>query len=282
MGHKSQLFFFLALASAAIALAPSLALASQQQTDAEAQARVFLNNGIQAYKNAHFDEAIEDFKHAKQLDPSLTNASLFLATAYASQFIPGAPAEDNLEKARLAFEEYKNVLDKDPANLTAIDGAGGILYNMAGHPFDPEKMKESKTYHQRHIEIRPNDPEPYYWIGVIDWAMAYKAEQAIREELSKSIPNPPAPADPLPEMARQDFESKSGKDVDEGMEQLKKAISLKPDYDDAMAYLNLLYRLKADMESSPDARKFDIKTAEDLVDQVKSLKEKRMGIQTPQ
>ncbi len=36
------------------------------------------------------------------------------------------------------------------------------------------------------------------------------------------------------------------------MTALKKAIELKPDYDDAMAYLNLLYRQKADLESSSD------------------------------
>ena len=55
------------------------------------RARDKLNKGVNAYKNAQFDEAIEDFKAAEQYDPTLTNAQLYLATAYASQYIPGRP-----------------------------------------------------------------------------------------------------------------------------------------------------------------------------------------------
>jgi hypothetical protein len=43
-----------------------------------------------------------------------------------------------------------------------------------------------------------------------------------------------------------------------------------------MAYLNLLYRQKADMERNPISRDDDLKTAEELVDQIKSIKEKKM------
>ena len=43
-----------------------------------------------------------------------------------------------------------------------------------------------------------------------------------------------------------------------------------------MAYLNLLYRQKADMESAADARDADLKNADDLVDKVKAIKQKKM------
>ena len=36
--------------------------------------------------------------------------------------------------------------------------------------------------------------------------------------------------------------------VQDGIDNLNKAIALRPDYDDAMAYLNLLYRRKADLQ----------------------------------
>lgn len=282
MNDKSCQSLVCAFALLAIALGPSPALASPQQSDDQAQARVFLDKGVQAYKNAQFDEAIADFKQAEQLDPSLTSAPLYLATAYASQYIPGAASKENIEFARLAVAEYKGVLDKDPANLSAIDGIAGVLYNMGTTPFDLEKMEESKSYHQRHIEIRPNDPEPYYWIGVIDWAITNKTEGAIREDLAKLNPNSHGPADPLPEVARQDFQSKCGETVEEGIAQVKKAISLKSDYDDAMAFLNFLYRQKAKMESQPEAREADIKIADDLIDQIRELKDKRMREIRPQ
>ena len=60
------------------------------------RARDKLNKGVEAYKNGQFDAAIEDFKDAKEFDPTLTNAQLYLATAYASQYIPGAPSPENI------------------------------------------------------------------------------------------------------------------------------------------------------------------------------------------
>ncbi len=72
------------------------------------------------------------------------------------------------------------------------------------------------------------------------------------------------------------FGAKYGQTIDEGITDLQKAIQLKPDYDDAMAYLNLLYRQKADMETSADARDADLKNADDLVDKVKAIKQKKM------
>jgi hypothetical protein len=54
---------------------------------------------------------------------------------------------------------------------------------------------------------------------------------------------------------------------------LNKAIQLRPDYDDAMAYLNLMYREKADVECDDlAARQEDLKTADHWVDQTLSTK----------
>ena len=38
--------------------------------------------------------------------------------------------------------------------------------------------------------------------------------------------------------------------IDEGIKNLDKALQIDPEYDDAMAYENLLYRQKADLEDS--------------------------------
>ena len=59
------------------------------------------------------------------------------------------------------------------------------------------------------------------------------------------------------------------------------AIQIKSDYDDAMAYLNLLYRQKADMETDAKVRDEDVKTADDLVDKVKAIKQKKMEAPQP-
>jgi len=260
----------------ASAFAALLILAAGLSGCSKLKARDLLNKGVAAYKNAQYDTAIEDFKQAKDLDPGLMNARLYLATAYASQYIPGAPSEQNVRLGTQAVNEFKEVLQLDPNNLSAIDGIGSILFQMAGTPYDPKKFEESKSYHQKHIELKPNDPEPYYWIGVIDWTLAFRGNGELRaaynrEHVNKQVRDD----DPLPPAVRAEYVAKYGALVDEGIAYLQKAIQLRPDYDDAMAYLNLLYRRKADMVESADERANLKKQADELIDKVKEIKQKR-------
>jgi len=242
------------------------------------RARDKLNKGVHAFTAGQYDAAIEDFKEAKQYDPGLLNARLYLATAYANQYIPGAPSDENIRNGQQAIQEFQDVLSQDPKNLPAIDGIGSILYNMAGGPpFDPKKMEESKTYHQRHIQIKPEDPESYYWIGVIDWSLAYRGNKDMRSDYNNNSRNKTIKdTDPMPPVLSKKFADKYGSIVEEGMTDLKRAIDLRPDYDDAMAYLNLLYRQKADTETTAEARDADDKAADDLVEKVKAIKQKKM------
>jgi tetratricopeptide (TPR) repeat protein len=240
------------------------------------KARDLLNKGVASFKNGQYDTAIEDFKEARDLDPDLLNARLYLATAYASQYIPGAPSEENVRHGNEAITEFKNVLEKAPDNLSAIDGIGSILFQMGGQPFDAKKFEESKTYHQKHIQIKPQDPEPYYWIGVINWTMAFRANAEMRAAYNReNLRKPVKDTDPLPATVRADYAQKYGASVDEGIQDLQTAIKLRPDYDDAMAYLNLLYRRKADMVESADERASLQKQADELIDKVKEIKQKR-------
>ena len=258
------------------ALAALLVVAVAASGCNKLKARDLLNKGVTAFKNGQSDAAIEDFKQAKEADPELLNARLYLATAYASLYIPGAPSQENMARGNQAVAEFKEVLEKDPNNISAIDGIGSILFQMGGQPFDPKKFEESKTYHQKHIQLKPDDPEPYYWIGVIDWTLAFRGNGEMRMDYNKNnIRKQVKDTDPLPGAIRTEYASKYGQLIDEGITDLQKAISIKPDYDDAMAYLNLLYRRKADMVESKEEREALLKQADDLVDKVKEIKQKR-------
>ncbi len=199
------------------------------------QARDRLNKGVAEFKNAQYDKAIEYFKEAKDLDPALMNARLYLATAYATQYIPGAPSDQNVRLGTQAVTEFKDVLSIDEKN-----------------------------------------PEPYYWIGVIDWTLAFRANGELRAAYNRDHVNKQVrDDDPLPPAVRAEYASKYGALVEEGITNLQKSIQVKPDYDDAMAYLNLLYRRKADMVESADERASLKKQADDLVDKVKEIKQRR-------
>ena len=253
------------------------------QTPEQTEARDALNQGVQAFKNGQYDEAARLFEHATQLDPRLVNARLYLATTYASQYIPGAPSEENRQRGERAIAEYKAVLQMDAQNLSAIDGIGSLLFQMAGTPpVHLDGFRESKTYHQKHIEIRPEDPEPYYWVGVIDWTVAYRDNGELRLNYNRGRKRALSDIDPLPGELREQYVREDGETIEQGIASLQKAIALRSDYDDAMAYLNLLYRRKADTVATASERKAFTDMADQLVDQIVAIKRARAKAQPQQ
>src|SRR4029077_5414504 len=94
--------------------AVALALFSSMGCD-KLKARDQLNKGVKAYKDNHYEQAIDHFQSAVQLDPSLINARMYLATAYVSQYIPGVDSPDNLRTADEAIKEYQRVIDMNPS-----------------------------------------------------------------------------------------------------------------------------------------------------------------------
>jgi len=246
------------------------------------KARDQLNRGIQSFKAGQTDAAIENFKQATQLDPSLLMAKLYLGTAYQSSYIPGAPSDENQRMGKQALQEYQEVLSVDPNNLDAIDRIGALLNSMASVPFSPDKLNESKSYWQKHIGLKPDDPEPYYWIGVIDWTLSYKSNMAMRSDYNHVAGNFKKQIhddQPMTADMRAKFAAEQQKTVDEGLAALKKATELKPDYDDAIAYLSLMDRQKADMTTNPGERDGLLKNADSLMDQVKQIKQKKAAAQ---
>src|SRR5512144_442444 len=139
------------------------------------RARDQLNKGVQSYKNAKYEEAINHFQQAVSLDPTLLNARLYLATAFAQQYIPGVDAEDNNRMGQNAIDQYEAVLERDPKNINSVKGIAYLYLQM-------KKFDDAKTWYRKASEIDPNDPETYYSVGVIDWTQAYQPRM---EEFAK-------------------------------------------------------------------------------------------------
>jgi len=190
---------------------------SSPQTEAQSDALQTLNQGVDAFKNGQSKDAEQYFLRAKQLDPHLINARLYLATAYASEYIPGAPSEENTAVGRAAADEFKGVLALDPQNLPAMDGLGSLLFMMGGTPFNPDVFLEAKSYFQRHTQLRPNDAEPYYWIGVIDWTLAFRANAELRMDFNEHGGGLDD-ADQLPWDLREQYAREHGRTIEEGID----------------------------------------------------------------
>jgi tetratricopeptide (TPR) repeat protein len=203
------------------------------------QARDHLNKGVEAYKSAHYEEAINHFQEATQLDPKLPMAKTYLATALAQNVIPGLDTPDNLKNANQAIDIFKEVLDTNPNDVNSIKQVAGIYFSI-------KKLDDAKEWQKKVLEKDPNDAEAAYTVGVIDWTMAH--ENALRALQSAGINDDGEGNTKAPKKVMEPLAAQNKPLVDEGLNYLNQAVKVKPDYDDAMAYLNLIYRRKADVD----------------------------------
>jgi len=215
------------------------------------KARDQLNKGVQAFKSAQYPQAVEYFKTAANYDPTFTTSRLYLAIAYMMQYIPGADSPENNQMAQAAYDQFQKVLAQDPKNELAVNYTASLLFNE-------KKLDEAEVWYRKLIALNPKAKEAYYTLGVISWTKALVSDGEARAKLGMK------PEDPGPlkdKKVRVEVAARNGPIVDEGITDLDKALQLDPEYDDAMAYENLLYRQKADLEDSSEAYKTDIDKA---------------------
>ena len=219
------------------------------------QARDQLNKGVEAYKGAHYEEAIGHFQKATQLDPSLPMAKSYLATALAQNVVPGLDTPDNLKTAQQAIDIFQDVLAKDPHDLNSMKQIAGIQFSI-------KKLDEAKDWQKKVLAEDPKDPEAAYTVGVIDWMVAHQNTLAVLVPAGindDGVGNVKAPKNVM-----EPLKAKNGPLVEEGLQYLNQAVANRPNYDDAMAYLNLMYRRKADVDFGNEAaRKDDVAKAEE-------------------
>ncbi len=218
-------------------------------------ARDQLNKGVEAYKSAHYEEAIGHFQKATQLDPNLPMAKSYLATALAQNVVPGLDTPDNLSTAQQAIDIFKQVLDKNPNDVNSLKQIAGIYFSI-------KKLDDAKTWQKRVLAVDPKDPEAAYTVGVIDWTQAHEnalktlQPAGINDDGEGNVKAPKKIMEPLKDM--------NGPLVEEGLQYLNQAVANRANYDDAMAYLNLIYRRKADVDYGDAAAvKADVAAAED-------------------
>ena len=180
----------------------------------------------------------------------------------------------------LAKQEFDKILKTDPKNSLALASLASMAYNNAGSGSPEQKaaaLDEAKKWNMRRIEVDPKEAEAYYYLGVIDWAEAFVPIQTVRVEQKMKADDP----GPIKDVKIRDaLKVKYGKTLDEGIDNLKKCLELDKENEDAMSYMNLLLRKKADLEDTPDASKADIAQAEDWSN--KSLDMKKTKAARPQ
>ena len=217
------------------------------------RARDQLNKGVQAFKSAQYPQAVECFKTAVNYDPTFATARLYLATAYMQQYIPGADSPENMQMATAAYDQFQKVLAQDPKNELAVASIASLLFNE-------KKLDDANQWYLKLVSLNPKNKEAFYTLGVIAWTKALVADGEARAKLGMK-PDDPGPL--KDKKVRAEVAAKNGPIVDEGIKDLDKALQLDGEYADAMAYENLLFRQRADLEDSSEAYKSDIDKAND-------------------
>ena len=202
------------------------------------RARDQLNKGVEAFKSAHYEEAINHFQLATQLDPSLPMAKTYLASALAQNVVPGITSADNLRVADQAIGLFQEVLAKDPTDVNSAKQIAAIYFSV-------NNFEKAKEWQRRVLQLDPKDAEAAYTIGVINYTLAYKNAKELLASVGLSDDgegNVKAPKKIL-----QQIRDKNQDLVEEALHYLNMAIANRANYDDAMVYINLVYRRKADV-----------------------------------
>ncbi len=221
-----------------------------------------LNKGVQAFKNAQYADAVESFKTAVELDPNFPTARLYLATAYMQQYIPGAESPENNRMAQAAHDEFMKVLEQTPNDKTAVASLASLYLNQ-------KKWDEAEKWYQKYAAIDSNNPVPFYSLGFIAWSKWYPAYGTARAKLGMKQEDPGPIKD---KKVKEELKAQYGPVIDAGLQALDKALQIDPEYDDAMAYENLLIRERADLMDTKDQYEKQIQIADDWVQKALATK----------
>jgi tetratricopeptide (TPR) repeat protein len=215
------------------------------------EARDNLNKGVQSFKGAKYGDAVEYFKKAIELDPTYPTARLYLATAYMSQYIPGADSPENNAYATEAANNFKLILETDPKNTSALKSLASLAFQQtSGMASMSDKMKQfdvAAEWYKKLAAADPNEKEAFYSLGVVAWSKFYPAWMDARTKLGMK---PEAPGPIKDKKVKEELQAKYNEVIAEGIKNLERALEIDKEYDDAMAYLNLLYRERADIADS--------------------------------
>jgi hypothetical protein len=202
-------------------------------------ARDQLNKGVDAYKNAHYEEAIGHFQKATELDPNLPMAKTYLATALSQNIVPGLTTPENMKTADQAIQIFQDVLAKNPSDVNSMKQIAGIYFNL-------KELDQAEEWQKKVLAVDPKDPEAAYTVGVIDWTKAH--QNKLKALQDAGLNDDGKGNSKAPKKVMEPLSKENGPLVDEGLKYLQMAVDNRPNYDDAMQYLNLIYRNKADVD----------------------------------
>jgi tetratricopeptide (TPR) repeat protein len=227
------------------------------------QSRDNLNKGVKAFTDQKYDAAAQFFQKSIDLDPDFPEdvPRMYLATAYMLQFVPGSMDPKSEQMGKKAIETFAEVVDRSEAagkpNVNAMLAIASLSYQM-------NDVEQTKKWCRRVLALEPeteeernNQAEAHYRIAVIDFDTVNEETGTLGENI---------------EFLEQEDKDRLKGLIQEGLDNLEKAIELRSNYFDAMMYQNLLLREQAKLEEDEETKLTLINQADILYNKSIQLK----------
>jgi tetratricopeptide (TPR) repeat protein len=230
--------------------------------------------GMEAYRNGKMDEAIRYFKKAlvpinnngpngMPLDPNeyiYGVNNLIVADMLARKVTPGVETPENLRIAQYAISLYREMTP--PPGLVIHypkPFVRSIVLNamtqIARINFSINRFEESKAWRKRVLDEEPKDAEAGFAVGVIDWIQA--RQNALTALKAAGLTDDGLGNAKAPVAAMETIKAQNGFLVEEGLKYLNQALENRPDNAETMAYLDRIYRRKADLDYAYETARLD-------------------------
>jgi tetratricopeptide (TPR) repeat protein len=179
-----------------------------------------------------------------ELDPDLPMVKPYLATALAQLVVPGVDTPENEKTAQRAIDVFLEVLSEKPHDVNSMKQVAGIYYSL-------KRLEDAKAWQIKVLAEDPKDAEAAYTIGAIDWDEANQNVLAMLTPVGMKDDGEGNVS--APRWVLETIEAQNAARVEEGLKYLLQALDSRPNYDDAMVYVNLMFRRKADVDSDNEA-----------------------------
>lgn len=232
-------------------------------------------------KSALLEEARQaltkrDYTHAvellNQVDPARPERATMLAVANGMACQKDRSAYE--PQCAMAKQFFTQLLSPSPQDGLALSWLGALSFGeLRGHDF--AKLDEARGYFTTLLAAHPDEPawraESEYWLGVTAWVASYWRNQDAREDYNRNAVSQLRMTDPLPDALRIEYARQCGDMINQGIEALQKRVDQQPKDSYSLAYLNLLFRRRADLEKNAELRAKDLSMAAQFVRRTKEV-----------
>lgn len=231
------------------------------------EARMKLKQGNQYYLNEDYRHALEEFQAGLKQDPSATFAWRSVALSAVAMYRPGVRTVDNDKYAEVALDAFRKYLKDYPKDAKAREFLITTLISSERYDEALKELKDEAARNPNNAEINGAVVATYAKSGRLkeayEWALK-KPDATVLYSIGVSAWDK-SYRDPMMDAASR------GAVVDLGLDATKRAMDLKADHFEAMAYYNLLFREKAKLESDEAKKAQWIAQADLWRDRAKAL-----------